>query len=458
MIPILYSPTETNFTHNGIGHLVECVSCEVTEERNGAFELVLEYPVNGRYFGSIVKRAVIKARADDTREPQLFRVYGISKPLKGIVTVKAAHISYDLTGTPVRPFTANSAAEAMQGLKDSAVVASNPFRFETDVPTLGTFAPTVPASARAMLGGIEKNILSVYGGELEFDNFTVRLHAARGRDRGVAIRYGKNLTDLQQDENCANIYSGIYPYWQRTETVDNKTVQRYVDLDGEVCTATWLPSDFERILIVDFSNEFDAPPTADQLREKASAYIEENNIGVPDVSLTVSFVLLHQTEEYKELVALETVSLCDTVTVIFPALNVNAQAQVVKVVWDTLRDRYKAVALGTVKPTVADLLAAQNSAIKAAQSGSIGAGGNLNATDINLYGSFTVRSGDAIGGRLGYMSGLSGDGSATNGIGMSNADGSCYVIVTDGGVRLQAGDTKLVVTPSGCTVNGTQIG
>ena len=64
--------------------------------------------------------------------------------------------------------------------------------------------------------------------------------------------------------------------------------------------------------------------------------MKANNIGVPRVSLTVSFVPLEQTEEYKDIGLLERVELCDTVNVEFPALGVSATAKCVRTVYDAL--------------------------------------------------------------------------------------------------------------------------
>lgn len=446
--PILYKSTETDFSHNGIGMLSDCLKCLVTEERNGAYEMEMQYPMSGRHFAHIGQRSIIKCPLDEERGWQLFRVYRVLKTLPGIVTVYAAHISYDQNGIPVAPYSAESAAAAMEGLKTNAV-GDCTFTFETDVPNLGTFASPVPASVRACLGGIKGNILETFGGELEFDNFAVKLHQSRGRDRGVQVRYGKNLTDLQQDENCANVYAGVYPYWTRKETKDGNTTTTYVELPERVIMRQGI-TDHSNILPVDLSGEFDEQPTHDQLREAAAAYIEEHQIFVPVVSITVSFALLWQTEEYKHIKQLEKVSLCDTVTVIFPEMGVSAQSKVVKTVYDVLRDRYDSCTLGTVKETVADLIAKQNNTLRGMEQNGAIKHGNLNATDINLYGSFTVRSGDAVGGRLGYMSGLNGLGEVTDGIGMRNADGSCYVAATEAGVAMRGGDAGMYA--SGDTV------
>jgi phage minor structural protein len=210
--PILYSATETNFDHNGIGILSACVSCEVTEEANGIFEMAMTYPMDGVHFEEIGDRSIVKAKVDQFREPQLFRVYAISKPMNGIVKVLSEHISYDLSGIPAKPFSAPSVVSALVGLKENAVIDC-PFEFWTDKETEAIFSSIVPSSIRSRLGGVAGSILDVYGGEYEFDNYTVKLHSSRGMNRGVSIRYGKNLTDIKQEQNCASVATGVYPYW-----------------------------------------------------------------------------------------------------------------------------------------------------------------------------------------------------------------------------------------------------
>ena len=347
--PILYNATETTFDHNGIGILSACVSCEVTEEANGIFELAMTYPMDGVHFAEIGDRSIIKAKADQFRDAQLFRVYSISKPMNGIVAVLAEHISYDLSGIPVKPFSAPAASSAMSMLKDNAVIDCH-FNFETDKETQGNFKVSVPASIRSRLGGVEGSILDVYGGEYEFDNFTVKLHKSRGQNRGVSIRYGKNLTDIQQDQNCSNVATGVYPYWVDSEgAVLVELPEKIVNAPGTY--------NFVKIRTLDLSSEFETQPTVDQLRARTESYIKANNIGVPSVSLSVSFAQLEQSEEYKHLKLLERVSLFDIVNVEFPALGVSATAKAVKMVYDVIADRVKSVTLGSVRANIADTIA-----------------------------------------------------------------------------------------------------
>lgn len=357
--PILYSATETSFDHNGLGILGDCVSCFVTEEANGMFELSMQYPMDGIHFEDIQSRSIIKAKPDQFREPQLFRVYNISKPsINGIVDISAQHISYDLSGIPVSPFTADGVALALVGLQSNAVVDC-PFEFWTDKETVAKFAVQHPASIRSRLGGVAGSILDVYGGEYEFDNYTVKLYNNRGADRGVSVRYGKNLTSLRQEENCLNVATGIYPYWMNPENGN------IVQLPEKIINSPGT-YDFVKIRTVDFTSSFMEEPTEDQLRSATERYIKNNEIGIPVVSMDVSFAQLQKSEEYKNLKLLERVSLFDTISVEFPAMKVSAKAKAVRVVYNVLLDRIESVSLGSVRANIADTIVEQQKQIEKA--------------------------------------------------------------------------------------------
>lgn len=345
MKPTLFAPTATTFTTNGLGKLSDAASCTVKETRNGAFELTLKYPIEGIHYAEIQQRSIILAKPNPVDLAQPFRVYRISKPINGLVTVYAYHISYDLTGIPVSPYSAASVQAALAGFSTYAAV-TNPFTFWSDMTTSGDFAVKSPASIRSLL----PTMLEVYGGEYKYDKYTVRLYQQRGVNRGVTIRYGKNLTDLKQDENCSNVYTGVYAY--------------YSDGNGIVETSpkvTPAPGtyDYTRILPLDLTAEFGDTSTAEALKAAAVQYMTDHNIGVPEVSLNVSFVQLEQTQEYKDLALLERVELCDTVTVIFERLGVNATAQVTSTVYNVLIDAYDSVTIGNVRKNVAMTIAEQ---------------------------------------------------------------------------------------------------
>ncbi len=355
--PILYGSAETAFADNGLGILSDAVSCTITEERNGAFELQMQYPVTGIHFGEIALRSLILAKPNPVDEAQPFRIFRITRPLNGIVTVYAQHISYDLSGVPVAPFTAANAADALGKLKTNAA-SGCPFSFWTDKSTSAAMTVSKPSSIRSLLGGSEGSALDLYGGEYRWDRFTVRLYGQRGADRGASIRYGKNLTDIKQEENCANVYTGVYPYWLGQDGTLVQLPEKILDAPGSY--------DFTRVLPLDLSAEWQEQPTEEQLRARAQSYIQANDIGTPKVSLDVSFVQLEQTEEYRDLALLERVELCDTVSVVFPAMGVSATAKVITTVYDVLLERFTKVSIGDARSTLADTLVQQQRAIEQA--------------------------------------------------------------------------------------------
>jgi phage minor structural protein len=357
MNPILFESTENNFDTNGIGILTDAIFCEITEERNGIFELEMQYPITGIHYEEIKTRNIIFAPPSPIDNAQPFRIYRITKPLNGIITIYGEHISYDLSGIPVSPFTAGSAAEAMSKLQSSAAIES-PFTFWTDKETVATMSVLAPTSTRSLLGGQQGSVLDVYGGEYQFDRYTVRLYNQRGMNRGVSIRYGKNLTSLEQDENISSVYTGVYPYWMDTDN-------NLVTLPEKILNAPGTYN-FTRIMALDLSQEFESAPTEEQLRNRANTYMTANNIGVPKVSLDVSFIQLEQTEEYKNIALLERVELCDTVNVEFPELGVSATAKCVKTVYDVLQERYTSVELGEARTNIADTIADQQQKIEKA--------------------------------------------------------------------------------------------
>lgn len=355
MKPILFPSTATEFNTQGLGVLTDAISCTVTEERNGAFELTMQYPDTGIHFDEITDRCIIYAIPSPYRAPQPFRIYRITRPMDGIIMVYAQHITYDLSGVPLNPFTAVNAPDALSKLSLNAAVDS-PFTFWTDKSTVASFAVSTPSSTRSVLGGSSGSILDVYGGEYEWDGFTVRLYGHRGYDNGVVISYGKNLTDIEQDRNISNVATGIYPYWTNAEGALVTCDPKIVNAPGTY--------DFTRVVPVDFSNDFETQPTSAQLRERAEKYGEDNKIGIPKTSITASFVQLEQFPEYEDLALLEKCDLCDTVTIRYLQLGVEAKAEIVKIETDVLLERYNSVEIGDVRTNIADTIVGQQQEIK----------------------------------------------------------------------------------------------
>lgn len=345
MKPILFKSTETKFTTQGIGTLTDAISCEATEERNSTYEIELDYPVSGVHYDDIQLGNIIYVKPADYTEPQAFRIYQISKPINQVVTVNAEHISYQLSHIPVKPFKATGIVSALQGLKDNSI-EENPFDVWTDDTNATTnYTQDEPASFRSRLGGVTGSILDCFGGEYEWDMWTVKHHLHRGTDRGVVIEYGKNLTDVKQEELISNVVTGIVPYW-KSNTEDNDTVVMLPEYVIESDNADKYA--YKRTIVYDFSSDFENQPTVEQLRNKCNSYMKSNLVGVPEISIDASFVNLADTEEFKDL-AREQINLCDRVTIRFLKLGINATAKVTKIVYDCLAERITKISIGSSK-------------------------------------------------------------------------------------------------------------
>lgn len=394
---ILYDHDEEAFTSNGLGALPDAASCTVTEERNGGYEVEMEYPLTGSHFSDIQKRRILYVKPNPYDDPQPFRIYSITKPINGIVTVHAAHLSYDTSGSIVKlfPADAGSASAAMSYLKNFSV-PSTPFTFFTNVGKSGTMSVPKPSSIRSLLGGSDGSILDTFGGEYLFDKWNISLLESRGSNRGVTIRYGKNMTDLEQEENDTDFYTGVYPFWY-SESEDGGLVTLSAN-DGIVNAPG--NYDFVKIMPLDLSSEDFSKETTDsegytttiekpteaELLVAAQKYIANNKIGIPKVSLDVSFVMLAQTEEYKDFARLETVKLCDTVTVEFEKLGVKTTAKCIKTVYNVLTDKYDSIELGEPKSSLAETVSNQGTLIEEASDKSYMERAIQNATDLIMSG------------------------------------------------------------------------
>lgn len=324
---------DRTFSSHGIGDLADTISCYVEEIRNSSYELEMEYPIDGIHFEDIALRMIILAKPNYTDDPQPFRIYKITKPINGICTIYARHISYDMSGIAVAPFTANSLPAALSGLKAHALNTC-PFTFSTTRTTAVPFTINETGSLRSWIGGREGSILDTYGGEWHFDKFTATLENSRGEDRGVVINYGHNLMDLEQDENTEEVFTGCVAVW----------IQDDVETRGEVQFIS--SKAYEKVYVLDVSMDFETAPTLAQLNAKAIEYLQNHN--KPEVNITLDFV---QAETLSH-----RVDLCDTVSIYYEDLGVSATAKCIRTKWDVLLGRYEETEFGDARADMADTI------------------------------------------------------------------------------------------------------
>lgn len=346
MKPILYSTiTEgTVPTHYGVGVLSDCLSCRVKEQLNNEYELEMEFAANGAHASEIIPTAFLKAKPNYTDDPQLFQIYKVGKNINGRFTVNARHSSYLLSDKVITSGTAASCAAACLLLTGQA----GNFTITTDKSVNAAFNISEPSSVKSWFGGKQGSILDVYGpGEWKYDNFTAEFKAARGQNRGVTIRYGKNLTQLSQEIDMTNLVSAIIPYYKAQDGTITPGAAVSTGLTG-----------ITRELAVDFSPSVDpesATPIATQLAALASDYISKNNFLTFKNSIKLNFVQLKELSER--------VDLGDTVSIYFEPLNIAVTAKCIETVWDVIEERYISTSFGDASANIADTIVAAQKAI-----------------------------------------------------------------------------------------------
>lgn len=352
MIPILYDKNETAFVSNGLGRLRDCISAVVTEERNGIYELDFDYPVDGLNYEKIQCGRIVAVRHDESGDVQPFDIVGYSRPINGVVTFHAVHISYRQTAMTVTGSNINSLADALTMFENST--PANPFTYWTDKTSSNFMAAAdgVPHSVRQMLGGMEGSILDSYGGEYEWNKWTVKLWQSRGSMKNFTIRYGLNLTDYREEMDYSDTYTSVIPYWKGQDKKGNDIVVT----GGEVTADQPSFNDMDRCVPLDLTDKFESKPSVADLETEALNYINANQTYLPAQTIEVDFVRLSDQAEYAQFASLQKCKLCDSINVVFPMYKMSGQFKIVKTEYDVLQERYNRLELGTLSVTLAESL------------------------------------------------------------------------------------------------------
>lgn len=335
MFPILYEQITAGQVpqHNGLGVLSDVISCYSEQVRNDLYELTFEYPMSGIHASEIAERRIIKVKPNPTDEPQLFRINRVGKVMNGKFTVFCNHISYDLSGYLITGGTAGSAVEACTLLQNAA----SGYIITTDKTATGNFKITEPSSVRSWFAGKAGSFIDAFGtAELKYDNFNVQFKLHAGQDRGQKIIYGKNLLELSQESDCSNLCTAVICYWKSSEgdVVSGQQVSTGIILDVPVVRA------------IDMSNEYDEAPTVQTLTQRATNFIENNNVTTPKNNIKLNFA---QSEELTG-----RVDLCDEVTIYYEALGISGKAKCIRTKYDCIREKYVETEFGDVQADLSD--------------------------------------------------------------------------------------------------------
>lgn len=366
MIPRIYDNSFTTYESNGLGLLVDAISCQVEEESNGDFELTLVYPSNGSFFYALKQDNLIKADASDSLKGQLFRIDTISKPLNGQVTVYAKHISFDLAKNSLnedineRNIKCENAGQHMLQKSD----ADSRFSIESNIEMLGNYSMDRKTDCLSAIAGTRGSLIDTFGNgpKLLRDNFTISVLTRRGKDDNTLIAYKKNITGFTLEEDYSEIINVIKPYATVTDEEGNES-PIYIDEIG-VKSSRYVEGDIVKSQWIDFSDKFDEDetPTKEKLKNLAEKYFNDNSCDLPKMTYKIEFQPLSQTEEYKEdgLDELEHIGMDDSVYIANSKYKIRDQARVIKTTYNVLADKYISIELGDPKTTLGSIINKSN--------------------------------------------------------------------------------------------------
>ena len=361
MIPVLFKGNETNFNHNGIGLLKDTLSCEVSEVRNGSFDLELVYPITGSYFKDLKNGNIIQAKPNDTDQPHNFRITEIDKTLSDKeVVVYGVSTTNDLGGNMVKSlYLEDLTPQVILNEMKNALHYPTSFNFVSNITTIGSVDWELNNPLNLIVGE-EGSLVDIFGGEVKRTNDTIYLYGRRGKDNVTTIRAGKNLDGFKMTESFQGKYTQILPYFKYEAEVpgeiagdtEGETVRQEVTVFGNIVSSPYhgrypvnaiKPIDFSQNEVVRESKSLDA------LNLVASKYFSNlySEIDKPSVSINVDMIQLVDSEQYELYERLEKVELTDTVSVYVPEYDVDILVKINELKYDSLRERTISIVAGS---------------------------------------------------------------------------------------------------------------
>ena len=351
MKPVLYSPTDTDFTAGGIGILSDCKKCLVTEEANGSYTVELSFPINAKFSSQLEDHNYqIKCKPNATDDFHIFYIYNHYKDMAtGLLYVYGKSRTMKLGNRAVKKFEFERATcqEAMKYLEKSMDQPSD-IRLFSDITRVGSTSIEVSNPLKC-IKGIDGSLNQIFGGEMKHEPFKLSLLNRRGRDHVTTFRYRKNLTGLKVETNFDGLLTRIFPYADvqnnegETERifgnpVDSLNINKY---DGEIYSE-----------YVQFTED---QGVTDQksLNEVSKKYFSSinPNCDQPNISIELNIRKMEDTALAKRFKKFREVGLFDTFDIFHERFKINITAQITKVIYDSLNERVESLEAGDTQYT-----------------------------------------------------------------------------------------------------------
>jgi phage minor structural protein len=348
----IYKAFNTDQTRNG--DMVLMPSAATTHAvLNGSWSAELTHPIDpeGRW-KYIEEEAIVEMPSFNGK--QLYRIRS-KKKTASTVQATMEPVFFDSIDDcwleDVRP-TNKTGQEALD-----IMLESNPkYSAQSDIDKLGTAYYEYQNFMEALNSNQDNSFINRWGGEILFDNYEIIVNSRVGEDRGVEIRYGKNIKKdgISEEVSTGNIVTRIYPKAYNGYKMSGKG---YVDspLLKKYPTVKTTTMTFSDVKMAEDAQEGDEEKgtiicnSQDELDQALKMKCENqysNGLDKPSVTISVDMVLTGNTEEYKQYRKLEEISLGDTVHCRNARLGIVTDARVIELKYNSILKRVESVVIG----------------------------------------------------------------------------------------------------------------
>ena len=314
---------------------------EINRVLNGAYRFYGNYARDGQYRSYLKKGNFLKAQVEDGSY-QYFEIYNIKKNLQS-VSVTARHIGFMANKNfIINSFTANgNGTQIMNNLK-AALTFKQRFNYLSNVGTTHQFTAKQVGPIDAIIGSNNgnQNLTGVTGGELEMDNFNLKLVKQIGSDNGFRIDFGVNLEAIDEDYDDESIINSLF--------LIGGVPDNDYDQDKEPITYGFL-----EISGVNDSNrrigkrENSECKTIDELKKWGQSLFDKDRIHEPKVTHTISMVALEHTLEYEDIYEeLSSLHFGDVAHVRAKEVDIEVTERMVEYTWFPTLGKFKDIVLG----------------------------------------------------------------------------------------------------------------
>ncbi|WP_461198043.1 phage tail spike protein [Enterococcus sp. N249-2] len=345
MKPRIYEPTEKDFSHNGLGIMIDTTRCDVTEQANGKYEIEIEHPLTSRFSNYFENGYQIKAKPNDQEEYHVFEIKNTYKDtISNTILIYGQSRTYKIGNREVRHVAIDSknGAEAMAAIENGMDEPSDVKLF-SDITTKSS---TVFEARNVLscIAGDQGSMMQYWGGEIKREPFKLSLLRRRGRDNVGTVRYGKDLVGLKVKFDWSSIVTKVLPYADLQNSEDGTTNRIY---GNAVLSdlATNYPDVYAKH--IQFTEEQGVKDLA-SLNRIAANYFKSINAGSdkPKISIELEIEKLTDSEEAKEFAKIRNYGLFDTFSVYHKLYDIHIDTKINSVVYDSLTEKNKKINCG----------------------------------------------------------------------------------------------------------------